>query len=601
MTVASAAAGMRRGVPLAGVVIALLMTTGCASSGGTVSPVGVDAAVTSGMDPARDGFSFANFTAADTEEHFDLTDLKSMFGAGTDVCLYGDAETCIPTPEAAAFARMVNLARASGHCEGLVVRAAELFAQRPPSPVASLANEGEVTHGVIRTFATQLFRPVRREAESWAARSLDEIAAALGESLSRGEVRYSMGLYTQAGGHSVLPVSMERAGEEMVRVDVYDPNWPGERRPVHLDLQRGRWQFSFGSPDPASDPSPWTGGAGDIDLVDLETRRDGGCPFCGESESAEGLMLVRSAGSDWSVQTRGGVLTAGSSSDVAGTVRPLRAGSPRDHVVDVGDTTGTVTLTLSSSARVSALWPRAIVEIEVVQPDRDVVVTLREDGVEVVGGTATVAVSRGHLGLTVTSDDVVVEHGADRIVATDRSAGTREEVDAGRKTNSALMTELTVELPPVLVRVTDVVAPVETTVPAVPVTGAPRPVAGPSPLARITFSVEGWALPLDDERSFGFVAVDVVGGVDDETQVCRSIACLADKTVWLPRGGYDPSRDTWVMSPYEFRLTGVRGPFDVRCGRSAGWTPASGDGDTHRATCAFDSVDTDVAIALRAR
>lgn len=620
MNTGSAAAVMRRRVVLAGVVSGLLMATGCAVNDGGSQAASQFAASSSGMDPARDGFSFANFTAADTPEHFDVSDLKSMFGAGSDVCLYGDAQTCTPTPEAAAFARMVNLARASGHCEGLVVRAAELFSQGPPAPVAELVNEGEVTHGVIRTVATQLFSQVRREAARWAARSLDEIARALGDSLSRGEARYSMGLYTQSGGHSVLPIALETQDDGRVRVEVYDPNWPGQRRAVLLDTDRDRWEFSFGSPDPRSDPAPWTGGAGDIDLVDLEARRDAGCPFCGEAESGEVLMLVRSAGSDWSVRARGGVLTAGSSTDVAGIVRPLRAvgraprgggpAVPRDHVVDIEDVSGGVALSLSSSARISVLWPTAIIEIEVTDPVDEVSVILDTDAVsgvgivEVAGGDATVTVSRGHLGLTVTSDDLRVEHRADRIVAVDGDTGQRVVVDAGRKTNSDVATRLTVDLPPQLVRVTDVSPVPPTTVPATApgavVTTTPREVTGPSPLVRIGFSLDGWGPAPDAEISYGFVATDVIGGEPDDTQTCRSTGCLARKVVWMPRGGFDPTRDVWVVSPYEFRIAGVRGPFDVRCGKRAGWTPASPDGGTYRAVCVFDSVESNVTIALRA-
>lgn len=589
-----------------------LSISGCVDAGGSGpgSPTGSPTGVTeSGMRPERDGFGFANFTAADTDAHFDVVDLTSMFGAGTDVCLYGTADPCVPTPEAAAFARMVNLARSSGHCEGLVVRAAELFDQRPPSPVADLANAGEVTHGVIRTFATQLLAPVRREARQWSERSLGEIVEGLEAALDRGEVRYSMGLYTQSGGHTVLPISTERNGD-VVSIDVYDPNWPRERRRVIVDLARERWEFSFSSPDPASDPSPWVGGAGDIDLVDIDTRRDGGCPFCGDGddgEADEALMLVRSVGSDWSVRSRGSVLTAGSSTGVAGTVRPLRAeaGVPRDYVVDVGNVEAGVTLAVGSSTRISALWPTAIVEVEVVDPAGEVTVTIGSGGIEVTGGTATVSVARGYLGLTATSSDMRIEHRAEEIVLIDRAGRSRESVDADRKTNSDSLESLTVALPDVLMRPTD--TPVGPSVPTPGVdtpstvtTKAPRPGAsGMSPLVRIRFVTNLWSRPGDDEASYGFVATDVVGGEADETQICRSIDCLGGKVVWLPRGGYDPSTDTWLLSPYEFRISAVRAPFDIRCGRSAGWSAATADDAGFSASCSFDSVDSDVVIALR--
>lgn len=585
---------------------------GCAGGGssGPREPA-AEGSVTSQMNPGRDGFGFANFTAADTVEHFDVIDLTSMFGAGTDVCMYGNADPCAPTPEAAAFARMVNLARSSGHCEGLVVRAAELFAQRPPSPVAELANDGEVTHGVIRAFATQLFAPVRAEARGWASRPLTDLVGALGAALSGGDVRYSMGLYTQSGGHTVLPISMDRSGD-VVDVGVYDPNWPGDTRTVTIDLAHDRWQFSFSSPDPGSDPSPWTGGAGDIDLVDLDTRSDGGCPFCGDGDPTTGpsgdataaLMLVRSTGSDWSLRTRGSVLTAGSSTGVVGTVRPLRAGDgvPRDYVVDVGDASDGVTVTFGSSTRVSALWPTAIIEIEVLDPASEVTVSLDADSIEVEGGVATVTVSRGHLGLAARSREMRIEHDDDHITLVDAAGGRSESVDSRRKTNSESLDDLTVDLPAALARTTDIpsVSPTSVPAPSPGSTAGSRPASpGRSPLVRVTFDLDQWARAGDDPASFGFVATDVVGGEADETQVCRSVECLSGKVVWLPRGGYDSSGYAWVLSPYAFRIDGVRGPFDIRCGRRAGWTSSSLDGGGHTASCSFDSVDADVVIALR--
>ena len=92
------------------VVLASALVASCSSaeySGQTIS---------SGLIPNENGFSFPNFGSSASPEIFDETDIIAMFGASE--CLDGVAEPCVLTAEAAAWARMVNETRSSGHCEG---------------------------------------------------------------------------------------------------------------------------------------------------------------------------------------------------------------------------------------------------------------------------------------------------------------------------------------------------------------------------------------------------------------------------------------------------------------------------------------------------
>jgi hypothetical protein len=80
------------------------------------------------MQPQLNGWAFPNFPSATFPDiNFDTSDLVSMFGGGPEVCVDGVAEPCTLTAEAAAWARMVNQARATGHCEGLVALASARF------------------------------------------------------------------------------------------------------------------------------------------------------------------------------------------------------------------------------------------------------------------------------------------------------------------------------------------------------------------------------------------------------------------------------------------------------------------------------------------
>ena len=129
------------------VVLASALVASCSSaeySGQTIL---------SGLIPNENGFSFPNFGSSASPEIFDETDIIAMFGASE--CLDGVAEPCVLTAEAAAWARMVNETRSSGHCEGLVVQAATRFAERQDPPTAKLQNDAAVTHAVMRAFAPQ--------------------------------------------------------------------------------------------------------------------------------------------------------------------------------------------------------------------------------------------------------------------------------------------------------------------------------------------------------------------------------------------------------------------------------------------------------------
>ena len=101
----------------------VLVATLASCSGGSSGPADVAATpADSGLLPTDDGFTFANIGSSASKEVFDTKDLVTMFGK--EACVGGVEAPCSPTTQAAAWARMVNEARASGHCEGLAVQAA---------------------------------------------------------------------------------------------------------------------------------------------------------------------------------------------------------------------------------------------------------------------------------------------------------------------------------------------------------------------------------------------------------------------------------------------------------------------------------------------
>jgi len=305
---------------------------GGSGGGGASSGSGGDApsgAVATGLQTATDGWSFPNFPSSSYPDvNFDETDLVSMFGSDDTICVGGVATPCKLTAEAAAWARMVNQARASGHCEGLVALASSRFNNKETPSTVKLPSQDETLHAIMRTFATQFLPEVQDSIGKWMAASFEDKIDEMKKSFAAGALKYTLGVYTAGGGHAVLPYAIEYPTPDTPRVMLYDSNWPGKNRYVDIDLKAKTWRFSFSGADPANDPEAWTGGPQDMDLTPLEAR-EGTCPFCGKDvKVAKTTMLIRSANLDWSVETDGGVVSPANPTGTDGTtVMPVK-GTP---------------------------------------------------------------------------------------------------------------------------------------------------------------------------------------------------------------------------------------------------------------------------------
>ena len=374
------------------------------------------------MRPLTDGFSFPNFPSSVSVETFDVNDLVTMFGPS--VCVGEEDDPCIPTAEAAAWARMVNQARASGHCEGLVVQSAVRFASAVSPKTVDLPNEGEVTHAIYRAFATQFLPETQEDTDKWAKKSLREIANALVDSFKTGSAQYSMGVYTEKGGHAVLPYAIDFIDADHAIVQVYDSNWPGKNRFVELDLKAKQWKFSFAGKDPDNDPKAWTGGEGWIDLTSLESRSKATCPFCGNDNKVKNTMLViKSTDADWSVTTKNGTFSPNDGKVVDGIqARPLRGAVASDVALEYVVFVDSPEMTLDMPGETSAfvMQENAIVQVlaaeqgsapvqisqqQISVDDPNVTLTVARDNLvaSVAGGNNTVDLASEQINVSITS------------------------------------------------------------------------------------------------------------------------------------------------------------------------------------------------------
>lgn len=427
---------------IAGVV--LVATLASCSGGSSSSSDVVATPANSGLLPTDNGFTFANFGSSATAEVFNTEDLVTMFGK--EACV-GEVETpCSPTTQAAAWARMVNEARASGHCEGLAVQAAARFDSKQTPATGELLNAGDVTHGIMRAFATQFLPEVQDATNSWAKKSLSDIVNELVSSMKTGTVAYSLGIYTPTGGHAVLPYAVEFPSKDLAVVKVYDSNWPGKERYVVVDLAANKWFFSFNGQDPQKDECAWTGKAGDIDLTPMSVRTSATCPFCGtKSTVAKSVLLIRSTGVEWEVKTKNGTYSPSTGTAVDGTTsRGLRSASCSvtvslpEFILSVDTPDFELTLPETASAYISN--GKSVVQIQTKGKKARKPIKFTETSVTSSDPGTTVTLAANNFATQVTADTTVINFDETKIVVDVTINGETSTVTANESAPQVIVT-----------------------------------------------------------------------------------------------------------------------------------------------------------------
>ena len=228
-----------------------------------------------GFDPDVHGFGFENWGEVG---NVGATELIALFGR-KKVCASGSGSTCVLFPAARQFAAQVNEAMAGGHCEGMAVLAARLFlgydnlADLDPTATSTfeLARETPAVSQAIETWwATQMLPPVQRAYQGYQTYQPSEIATALADGLARG-VGYTMGIYSEAGGHAITPIGVTEL-EGKLAVSAYDNNFPGTVQRILIDPVAETWSYAMGSTNPDAPTGGWEGGQGTIELTPMESR-----------------------------------------------------------------------------------------------------------------------------------------------------------------------------------------------------------------------------------------------------------------------------------------------------------------------------------------
>jgi hypothetical protein len=158
--------------------------------------------------------------------------------------------------------------------------------------------------------------------------------------------------------------------KDVVKIKLYDSNWPGQDRYVTVDLKADKWTFAYSGKDPANDPDAWTGGPGDMDMTSMASRTSASCPFCASKSGVDKtILIVRSADPNWSVQTKNGALGPKSkgASGSSVSLRPVRAASDGSGVTSYMITAPSavkLSFKLPAATRVSGFTSQAAIQID---------------------------------------------------------------------------------------------------------------------------------------------------------------------------------------------------------------------------------------------
>jgi hypothetical protein len=227
------------GISVAAATLALAHSGAGAASGKIIAD--------SGFRPKVDGFSFENYGAGKAD--LSANEVRLLFGSR--VCMFvKKSGACVLTPPGQVWLRQQNREMNGGHCTGMSVLSLLLFRHQFPSfgsRTYRLRLRGNVRlqRAIAYAFTWQLLPSVIDETVGGTP---GEIAQKLISALQqRGGETYSLVLYKPGYevGHEITPYAVEDRGHGLYDVLVYDNNWPGATRRLHIDTRNNRWSYQF--------------------------------------------------------------------------------------------------------------------------------------------------------------------------------------------------------------------------------------------------------------------------------------------------------------------------------------------------------------------
>ena len=374
---------MHRHSVLRTVLAALLImctVTSCSKSGSSTSGVDLssivcdespDAALGEGKVCVDSGirsdnlFSFANWAGRRYKaDDFGIAEMIAIYGKD-EVCQDSAASKCQVRPKARVLQSAISTMLLSGRCEGLTALGALYMVNRGPdlknfdaSSIQQLSPVNEDFGNLIDYWwSTQFLEDIVRESKTSKKEGVSAVLSNVIDGLSSAK-GVTIGIYSDSGAHSLLPVAVTRVNAETFRIIVWDSNNPRLLTRLTINTTKKTWTYEGGRTSPNQPAKVWSGTDGTIDVTSINTRRGKPVLKLGDSKKGDSTIVATSATSqnlEVTVETSAGDKLVARATGTTGAIQgatstPLKNGDADQLMITLPKTAGTYTVSLKTSA-----------------------------------------------------------------------------------------------------------------------------------------------------------------------------------------------------------------------------------------------------------
>jgi len=258
--------------------------------------------------PEEDSFSFENFGGGEPPADLTVNMARRMYG-DDQVCQDVVDNQCTPYPVILQLISQANRSMRGGLCEGLAVLSLRLEGdatalttfQQVQQAVELVKEDPALLSEIAYWYVTQFSPEVQERATMYRSMSPTDLAEILMDDFASAEAGnphtgYTIGIYSDEGGHAVTPYRAEETANGGYRIYIYDSNWPSTERWIDIGPD-GTWVYALAATNPSEEASAWSGSVGTMELTPMGSRQGPfTCSFCPQSNSAKsGTMLTVAA------------------------------------------------------------------------------------------------------------------------------------------------------------------------------------------------------------------------------------------------------------------------------------------------------------------
>ena len=260
------------------------------------------------FEPEEDSFSFENFGGGEPPADLTVNMARRMYG-DEQVCQEVVDNKCTPYPVILQLISQANRSMRGGLCEGLAVLSLRLEGdasaltsfQEVQRAVELVKEDPALLSEIAYWYVTQFSPEVQERATMYRTMSPTDLAEILMDDFASAEAGnphtgYTVGIYSDEGGHAVTPYRVEETANGGYRIYIYDSNWPSTERWIDVGPD-GTWVYALAATNPSEEASAWSGSVGTMELTPMGARQGPfTCSFCPQSNSAKsGTMLTVAA------------------------------------------------------------------------------------------------------------------------------------------------------------------------------------------------------------------------------------------------------------------------------------------------------------------